>query len=61
MGRAQEDENVEERTEDFWSNERGWEPNQSPDVVALRGDDGGIVGISSGSVSSTEDMSETAR
>ena len=32
------DENVEERTEDFWSNERGWETNQDPGGAALGGE-----------------------
>ena len=68
MGRADDwDENVEERTEDFWSTERGWETNQDPGGAALGGDDasgssswsgptgsisgedGGLVGATSGS------------
>ena len=40
MGMADDwDENVEERTEDFWSTERGWETNQDPGGAALGGDD----------------------
>jgi hypothetical protein len=58
------DESVEERTEDFWSNERGWESNENPGGAALGGDaastswsgpsgsisgeDGGLVGTSVG-------------
>jgi hypothetical protein len=39
MGMANDwDENVEERTEDFWSNERGWETNQNPGGAALGGE-----------------------
>jgi hypothetical protein len=39
MGMADDwDENVEERTEDFWSNERGWETNQDPGGAALGGE-----------------------
>lgn len=33
------DENVEERTEDFWGDERGWETNQNPGGAAATGDD----------------------
>ena len=43
------DENVEERTEDFWGDERGWETNQNPGGAAAGGSDesddaGGSIG-----------------
>jgi len=50
MGKANDwDENVQERTEDFWSTERGWETNQNPGGAAFGGETAaGTTSLSSG-------------